>query len=85
MTLDVSEAAEELRQLVAKADALAYVTGNVFEDVVRVRDVEDTQSFERLAHLVGATAEAVENALDAAKELAARLCARTGAWPHVGD
>ena len=71
----VTNAVDDLRQLVAKADALAHAAEDLFERVLWVEgdDDEDRRRMERLAHLVGATAEAVEAAVEAGDELAARL------------
>ena len=42
---------EDLRALIAKTDALAHATADLFDDVVRIDDVKDRRSLERLAHL----------------------------------
>jgi hypothetical protein len=73
MTFDVADAVDELRQLVAKVDALAHATEDLFDQVIWVEDADDRRRLERLAHLVGATAEAVEAAVEASDELAAKL------------
>lgn len=53
---------EELRSLIAKTDALTHATAELFDDVVRIDDVEDRRSLERLAHLVSAAADAAADA-----------------------
>jgi hypothetical protein len=73
MMINVTEAVDDLRQLVAKADALAHATENLFEQVIWVEDGDDRRRLERLAHLVGATAEAVQAAVEAGDELAVEL------------
>ncbi|MEO7730297.1 MAG: hypothetical protein ABIY55_04950 [Kofleriaceae bacterium] len=73
MTFNLASAVDDLRQLVAKADALAHASEELFEQVIWVEDGDDHRRLERLAHLVGATAEAVEAAMDAGDELAAEL------------
>jgi hypothetical protein len=73
MMFNVTEAVDDLRQLVAKADALAHATENLFEQVIWVEDGDDRRRLERLAHLVGATAEAVQAAVEAGDELAVEL------------
>jgi len=57
----------------AEADALAHATENLFEQVIWVEDGDDRRRLERLAHLVGATAEAVQAAVEAGDELAVEL------------
>ena len=76
MTLNLASAVDDLRQLVAKADALAHASEELFEHVIQVEDRDDRRRLERLAHLVGATAEAVGAAVEAGDELAAKLAAR---------
>jgi hypothetical protein len=73
MMFNVTDAVDDLRQLVAKADALAHATENLFEQVIWVEDGDDRRRLERLAHLVGATAEAVQAAVEAGDELAVEL------------
>ena len=73
MTFDVANAVDDLRQLIAKADALAHASEDLFEQVIWVEDGDDRRRLERLANLVGATAEAVQAAADAGDELAAEL------------
>jgi ABC-type transporter Mla subunit MlaD len=73
MMFSVANAVDDLRQLVAKADALAHATENLFEQVIWVEDGDDRRRLERLAHLVGATAEAVQAAVEAGDELAVEL------------
>lgn len=70
---DVANAVDDLRQLIAKADALAHATEDLFDRVFKPDDDEDVRRLERLAHLVGATAEAVHAAVEAGSELAADL------------
>lgn len=73
MMFNVTNAVDDLRQLVARADALAHATENLFEQVIWVEDGDDRRRLERLAHLVGATAEAVQAAVEAGDELAVEL------------
>jgi len=73
MMFSVANAVDDLRQLVAKADALAHATENLFEQVIWVEDGDGRRRLERLAHLVGATAEAVQAAVEAGDELAVEL------------
>jgi hypothetical protein len=73
MTFNVANAVDDLRQLVAKADALAHASENLFEQVVWGEDGDDRRCLERLAHLVGATAEAVQAVAEASDGLAAEL------------
>jgi ABC-type transporter Mla subunit MlaD len=73
MMFNVANAVDDLRQLVAKADALAHAAENLFDQVIWVEDGDDRRRLERLAHLVGATAEAVQAAAEAGDELAVEL------------
>jgi len=65
--------AGELRQLMAKADALATATDEQFCRVVVLRDGDDRRGFRRLAHLVELTAMAVVAASDASDKLIAAV------------
>jgi hypothetical protein len=64
-------ALECLRVLVAKTDALAHAVAELFDDVVGLDAVDDRRSLERLAYLVGATADAATDAVDACGRLTA--------------
>jgi hypothetical protein len=72
---DVASAVEDLRYLIAKADALAHAAENHCESVIQAEASED-RCGERLEYLIGETASAVLAALEAVEELAAQL--RTG-------
>lgn len=61
---------EDLRSLIAKTDALTHATAELFDDVVRVDDVNDRRSLERLAHLVSAAADAAADAVAAGDRIA---------------
>lgn len=74
--MNVADAVDDLRQLIAKADALAHATEGLFDESVRVEDVGDRRTLEHLAHMIGATAGAVERAREAGDELAAELSSR---------
>ena len=73
MTFNIASAVDDLRQLVTKAEALAHASEDLFEQVIWVEDADDRRRLERLAHLVGATAEAVDAAVAAGSELAFKL------------
>jgi hypothetical protein len=73
VTVDVVDAVDDLRQLIAKADALATATEDMFNNPIAVKDREDRCRLERVAHLVGATAEAVQAAKKAGDDLASAL------------
>jgi hypothetical protein len=70
----LSERIDELRQLIARADALATATGDVLDDVRS--EGNDRRRFERLAHLLGATLDAVRAAAEAGDKLAAETSTR---------
>ena len=63
-----------LRQLIAKTDALATATRDLLDEVRTEGD--NPRRRERLAHLVGATAEAAMAAVEAGDTLAADLATR---------
>ena len=63
---------DELRTACAKCDALAHATSVLFDDVPWGGEI-DQQRLERLAHLVGATAEAAAAALLVVDRLGADL------------
>lgn len=73
MTLDVAGAVDDLRQLIARADALANAAEDMFNNPIGVKDREDRCRLERVAHLVGATVAAVHAAKEAGDELASAL------------
>lgn len=72
----VENLVDNLCQLISKADALAYAADDLFDDVMWVKDGAQTRRFERLSHLVGAAAEAVLVAMEAADKLANDLATR---------
>jgi hypothetical protein len=61
---------EALRALIAKTDALTHATAEFFDDVVLLEAIDDRRSLERLAHLVGAAADAAADAVEAGDLLA---------------
>lgn len=86
---DVVSAVDDLRQLVARADAMASAAEDLFDrltwdcdgsadtdtgdDGDDHGDEDDDRPLERLAHLMGATAEAVRAAARAGDQIAADL------------
>jgi hypothetical protein len=78
---DAASAVNDLCQLIYKADALAHATEHLFEGALSAEDDDERRRRERLAHLVGATAEAVRALVEAGDQLAAELAAqpRSGA------
>jgi hypothetical protein len=71
---DVANAVDDLRQLVARADALVHATEELFERVIRFgEDDDDRYRLEHLAHLMGATVEAVRAAVLAGDRIAVDL------------
>jgi hypothetical protein len=80
---DAASAVNDLCQLIHKADALAHATEHLFEGALSAADDEERRRRERLAHLVGATAEAVRAVVDAGDLLASELVAqpRSGSAP----
>jgi len=76
MTCDVADAVDDLRLLIARAEAFASAAEFLFDDVVQVEDSEDRRHLERIAHLIGATSSAMQAVLEATDELAADLSTR---------
>ena len=71
---DAAIAVDGFRQMVARVDALAAATEDLFERVIWNREDDDNaHRLEHLAHLMGATTEAARAAVDAGSELAAEL------------
>jgi hypothetical protein len=86
---DVVSAVDDLRQLVARADAIASAAEDLFDRLIWDCDGSDDadtgdngegygdddgdRPLERLAHLMGATAEAVRAAARAGDQIAATL------------
>jgi hypothetical protein len=66
-------AVDELRELMARAEALASTTDEQFSRVVVVTDGADRRGFTRLAHLVELTALAVSAASEASAKLIATV------------
>jgi hypothetical protein len=76
----VANAVDDLLQWVARIDALANATESLLDGVFWVDNNVDSIKFDRLAHLVGATADAVQAAMEAGGWLAVELSTRrTGA------
>lgn len=73
---NVAEAVDDLRQLIARAEALATAAEGLFDNVFEVDDEDDRRRLERVAHLIGATVSAVQAAQEAGDELAAELIKR---------
>ncbi len=78
MSFNVADALDDLRQLIAKADALACATEDLFDQMVWSEDETDDgdRQRERLAHLIAATSSAVLVALEVGNELAGQLAMR---------
>jgi hypothetical protein len=70
---EIVDAIDELRQIIARADALASMTDEQFGSVVVLREGDDRRGFKRLAHLVELTAMAVMDASDASDKLFAAV------------
>jgi glycosyltransferase involved in cell wall biosynthesis len=70
---DVANAVDELRQLVARADALVHATEDLFERFIWGDEGDDNPGLEHLAHLMGATIEAVRAAMAAGDRIALDL------------
>ena len=76
MTYDVAGAVDDLRQLIARAEALATAAEGLFDNVFHVDDEDARRRLERVAHLIGATVSAVQGAMEASDELATELAKR---------
>ena len=64
---------DDLRRLVARADALASTTDEQFSRIVVLTEGADRRGLRRLAHLVEMTASAVEAVSDAGSKLIATI------------
>ncbi|HWO26445.1 MAG TPA: hypothetical protein VNO30_47280 [Kofleriaceae bacterium] len=64
---------DELRQHIARADALASTTDEQFSRIVVLTEGDDRRGFKRLAHLVEMTALAVAAASEASSKLIATV------------
>ncbi len=76
---DVAGAVDDLRQFIARADALALATEDLLEHGPwggSEDQDEDALRLDRLSHLLGATVEAVRAARVAGDHLAAELARR---------
>ena len=75
---NVANAVDDLRQLVAKADALANAAESLLDEMIWVNDDadDDRRRRDRLAHLVGTTSEAVLEAMEVGDRLAVELSTR---------
>jgi hypothetical protein len=73
---EVADAVDEVRQLIARADALAHAAEGLFDGIIWSKEEGSRHQVERAAHLVGATAEAVRTAVAAGDRLARKLALR---------
>src|SRR4051812_7028821 len=60
----VADGVDQLPQMVAKADTMITATESLFERVASSEIANDPRQREQLARLIGATAEAVKEALE---------------------
>jgi hypothetical protein len=73
---DAADAIDELRQIVSRGDALANAALEFLDEVVWIKDVGDHRRIERLAHLVGATADTMSAAVVLGERIAEKLSSR---------
>ena len=73
---DVAETIDELRQVVARADALANAASSLLDEAPWGSGEYDRRRFERLGHLIDATFDAVEAATVLGDKLALELIMR---------
>jgi hypothetical protein len=73
---NLASAVDDLVQLIAKTDALAHATRDLYDEVPPTEVGEIRRRRERLAHLTSDTAEAAEAALEAGNRLAGKLATR---------
>ena len=74
--LSIANIVDNLRKLIAKADALAKAAESFLESVVWVEIVGDRRRLEHLAHLIVATSETVEEAIVVGDTLGIELATR---------
>src|SRR4029079_15921994 len=81
---NVTDEVDLLRLLVAKVDALADAAQNYLDEMGLEQNDSNRRQFERLAHLVGATSTAVQEAMEFGNKLAIELVAhRSGSEQHT--
>jgi hypothetical protein len=73
MTYDAVGAVDDLRQRIARAEALGTAAEGLIDDVFHLEDDEERRRMERVAHLISATVSAVQGAMEAGDELATEL------------
>ena len=73
---DIANAIDDLNQLLARADALAHAAEDLYDGVVPTDGRGARRHRERLAHLIGNTAEAVTAALEATGQIAVQIIER---------
>lgn len=73
---DIANAIDALNQLLARADALAHAAEDLYDGVVPTDGRGARRHRERLAHLIGNTAEAVTAALEATGQIAVQIIVR---------
>ncbi|HET7501825.1 MAG TPA: hypothetical protein VFK02_12500 [Kofleriaceae bacterium] len=71
--LDVVSVLDEMRQLIAKTEALVNAAEDLLEHVIWVERDDDRRRLNRLAHLISATGDAVRLVVDAGDRLAYEL------------
>jgi transcriptional regulator with XRE-family HTH domain len=71
--LDFMAALDDLRQLIAKADALANAAEDLFEQVIWVERDDERRRLNRIAQLVSATGDAMQMVVEASDRLAFEL------------
>ena len=76
MTYDVADAVDDLRQRIARAEALATAAAGLLDDVFHLSDDDERRRMERVAHLIGATVSTVQSAMEASDALATELVKR---------
>jgi len=80
---DVATAVDDLRQAVAKADALANAASSLLDETPWGSSEHERRRFERLGHLIDAAFEAVQSAMVLGDKLALELLMRRTARNSV--
>lgn len=70
---DVAIAVDDLRQRVARADALASAAERLLDEMSWIKGEVERRRFERLAHLISATSDAVQSALAFGDKIAVEI------------
>jgi len=73
MTYDIADAVDDLRRLIARAEALVIAAAGFLDDVFHLDDDDERRRMERVAHLIDAAVSTVQGPIEAGDDLATEL------------